>query len=145
MAGAEVKIAGNITADPELKFTNNGHARLAMGVAVNKRVLNKETNQWEDGDTSFFNVVFWRDLAEHAAEILEKGSAVMVTGRLESRTWETPEGDKKTIVEVVADKVGLDLWGVAEYKRRRKGGGDGQAAKQAPKAAPTSNPFEDAF
>lgn len=140
MAGAEVKIAGNITADPELKFTPNGHARLSMGVAVNKRTLNKETNQWEDGDTSFFNVVFWRDLAEHAAEILEKGSAVIVTGRLEQRTWETDGGDKRSIVEVVADKVGLDLWGVSEYKRRRKG--DGQAAKQAPKA---SNPFEEAF
>lgn len=125
MSGNNVTITGNITRDPELRFTASGQATATFGLAVSRRWQNRQTNEWEEA-TSFFNVVCWRELAENCAESLHKGSRVMVTGRLEQRSWETPDGDKRSVIEVVADEVGPSLrWATAQVTRNeRRGGGD---------------------
>jgi single-strand DNA-binding protein len=124
---SNVTIVGNLTRDPELRYTPNGAAVAAFGVAVNRRWQNRDSQQWEEA-TSFFNVTCWRDLAQNVSESLEKGSRVMVTGRLEQRSWETQDGDKRSVVEIVADEVGPSLrWATASINRneRREGGGGG--------------------
>ena len=103
--GNAVTLVGNITRDPELRFTNTGQATASFGLAVNRRWQNRQTQEWEEA-TSFFDVVCWREMAENAAESLTRGSRVIVTGRLDQRSWETPDGDKRSKVEVVADEVG---------------------------------------
>ena len=100
-------IVGNLVEDPELRFTNNGTAVANMRVAVTQRI--QQDGQWRDGDTSFFRVNVWRGQAEHLADSLAKGDRVMVTGRLRQRTWETPEGDKRSVAEIEADEVGASL------------------------------------
>ena len=89
--GNVVTLVGNITRDPELRFTNTGQATASFGLAVNRRWQNRQTQEWEEA-TSFFDVVCWREMAENAAESLTRGSRVIVTGRLEQRSWETPDG-----------------------------------------------------
>jgi Single-strand binding protein family len=88
-------IVGNLVEDPEVRFTQNGIAVTNLRVAVTQRV--QQDGQWRDGDTSFFKVNVWRDQAEHLADSLGKGDRVMVTGRLRQRSWETPEGDKRSV------------------------------------------------
>lgn len=125
--GNTVTLVGNLTRDPELRFTQSGQARAVLGLAVNRRWQNRQTNEWEEA-TSFFNVVCWREMAENVAESLSRGSRIMVTGRLEQRSWETQEGDTRSVVEVVADEIGPSLrWASAEVTRneRRGGGGPG--------------------
>ena len=97
-------IVGNLVEDPELRFTNNGIAVTNLRVAVTQRI--QQDGQWRDGDTSFFKVNVWRGQAEHLADSLSKGDRVMVTGRLRQRSWETPEGDKRSVTEIEADEVG---------------------------------------
>jgi single-strand DNA-binding protein len=104
MADTHVTITGNLTDDPDLRFTPNGHAVANFRVAVTARV--KDGESWRDGDTSFFRVNVWRQLAEHVTESLSKGDRAVVIGRLKSRSWETPEGDKRSVVEVEADAAG---------------------------------------
>jgi single-strand DNA-binding protein len=128
MADNTITIIGNVTRDPELRFTASGQATATFGIAVNRRWQNRQTNEWEE-QVSFFNVVLWRELAENAAESLHKGTRVIVTGRLEQRSWETPDGEKKTVVDIVADEIGPSLrWASAQIVRneRRPGapGGD---------------------
>ena len=101
-------ITGNLTRDPEIRYTRDGQATTSLGVAVNRRWQNRESNEWEES-TSFFDVVTWRDLAENVALSLTKGMRVVVTGRLEQRSWETEEGDRRFKVEIVADEVGASL------------------------------------
>ena len=108
MTGNAVTLVGNITRDPELRFTNTGQATSSFGLAVNRRWQNRQTQEWEEA-TSFFDVVCWREMAENAAESLTRGSRVIVTGRLEQRSWETEEGDRRFKVEIVADEVGPAL------------------------------------
>jgi single-strand DNA-binding protein len=91
----------------ELRFTSSGIAIASMRVAVTQRV--QQDGEWRDGDTSFFKVNVWRGQAENLAESLGKGDRVMVTGRLRQRTWETPEGDKRSVAEIEADEVGASL------------------------------------
>ena len=126
MAGNTVELVGNLTRDPELRFTPNGAAVANFGLAVNRRWRNQQTNEWEE-QTSFFDIVCWRDLAENVAESLDRGTRVMVVGRLEQRSWETQEGDKRSKVEVIADEVGPSLrWATAQVvKNERRSGGDG--------------------
>src|SRR5437870_13096803 len=100
--GNTVTLVGNITRDPELRFTPSGQATATFGLAVNRRWQNRQTNEWEEA-VSFFNVVCWREMAENASESLAKGSRVIVTGRLEQRSWESQEGDKRSKIEVIAD------------------------------------------
>ena len=104
MPDNSVTLVGNITRDPELRFTNTGQANVTFGLAVNRRWQNRQTQEWEEA-TSFFDVVCWREMAENVSESLTRGSRVIVNGRLEQRSWETQDGDKRSKVEVVADEV----------------------------------------
>jgi single-strand DNA-binding protein len=101
-------VTGNLTREPEIRYTRDGQASTVLGVAVNRRWQSKETKEWEEA-TSFFDVVCWRELAENVALSLVKGSRVIVTGRLEQRSWETDEGEKRSKVEIVADEIGPSL------------------------------------
>ncbi len=122
MSGNSVFLVGNITRDPELRFTPSGQATATFGLAVNRRWQNKQNNEWEEA-TSFFDIVCWREMAEHASESLTRGSRVMVSGRLEQRSWETQDGDKRSKVEVVADEVGPSLrWATAEVRKSERSG-----------------------
>jgi single-strand DNA-binding protein len=123
--GNNVTIVGNLTRDPELRYTPSGQANANFGVAVNRRWMNRQTNEWEER-VSFFNVVCWREMADNVSESLAKGARVVVTGRLEQRSWETENGDKRSVIEIVADEVGPSLrWATAEIKKNdRRGGGD---------------------
>ena len=124
MPDNSVTIIGNVTRDPELRFTASGQATATFGMAVNRRWMNRQTNEWQEA-VSFLNVVCWRELAENAAESLHKGTRVLVTGRLEQRSWETQDGEKKSIVEIVADEVGPSLrWASAQVTRNERRGGD---------------------
>ncbi len=122
----QISIIGNLTDDPELRYTPNGSAVAKFRVAVN-RPFKDESGAWKDGETSFFTVNAWRSLGENVAESLTRGSRVMVIGRLRSRSWETQEGDKRSAVEIEADEVGPSLrWATAKVERqsRSSGGGD---------------------
>jgi single-strand DNA-binding protein len=120
MADTHVTLTGNLTDDPDLRFTPNGHPVANFRLAVTARV--KDGDSWRDGDTSFFRVNVWRQLAEHVAESLAKGDRAVVIGRLKSRSWETPEGDKRSVVEVEADEVAPSLrWATAKPQRAANG------------------------
>jgi single-strand DNA-binding protein len=113
-------VTGNLTRDPEIRYTRDGQASVLLGIAVNRRWQDRETHEWEES-TSFFDVVCWRDLAEHAAMSLAKGMRVMVAGRLEQRSWETELGERRTKVEIVADEVGPSLrFATAEVHRTER-------------------------
>ena len=115
-------IIGNLVEDPEVRFTQNGIAVTNLRVAVTQRI--QQDGQWRDGDTSFFKVNVWRDQAEHLADSLAKGDRVMVTGRLRQRSWKTPEGDKRQVVEVTAEEAGPSLkWATAKPERTSKTNG----------------------
>jgi single-strand DNA-binding protein len=101
-------IVGNLTRDPEIRYTREGQATTSLSVAVNRRWQDKETKEWEES-VSFLDVVCWRDLAENVALSLTKGARVVVTGRLEQRSWESDEGEKRSKVEIVADEIGASL------------------------------------
>jgi single-strand DNA-binding protein len=135
--GNNVALVGNITRDPELRFTPTGQATATFGLAVNRRWQNRQTQEWEEA-TSFFDVVCWREMAENAAESLSRGSRVLVTGRLEQRSWETADGDKRSKIEVVADEIGPSLrWATAQVtKNERRGPGEGAPAPR--QAAPAT-------
>ena len=110
-------LVGNLTRDPEIRYTRDGQASTVLGVAVNRRWQDRETREWEE-QTSFVDVVCWRDLAENVALSLAKGMRVVVSGRLEQRTWETEEGERRSKIEVVADEIGPSLrFATAEVHR----------------------------
>ena len=124
--GNTVTVIGNITRDPELRYTNSGQTRATFGLAVNRRWQNRQTNEWEEA-TSFFDIVCWGDLGENVSESLGKGARVIVTGRLEQRSWETDNNEKRSKVEIIADEVGPSLrWATAQVQKTdRRGPGDG--------------------
>ena len=124
--GNTVNIVGNVTRDPELRFTPSGQAVASFGVAVNRRWQNRQTQEWEEA-VSFFDVTCWGQLAENVAESIQKGTRVVVDGRLDQRSWETEQGDKRSKVEIVADEVAPSLrWATASItKNERREGGDG--------------------
>ncbi len=125
--GNTVTIIGNITRDPELRFTPSGQATATFGVAVNRRWQNRQTQEWEEA-TSFFDVVCWRDLADNVSESLTKGARVIVSGRLEQRSWENQDGEKRSKVEIVADEIGPSLrWATAQVTKTDRRSPDGQA------------------
>ena len=110
-------LTGNLTRDPEIRYTRDGQASTTFGVAVTRRWQARGGDAWEEA-TSFFDVICWRDLAENVALSLTKGARVVVTGRLEQRSWETEEGERRTKVEIVADEVGPSLrFATAEVSR----------------------------
>lgn len=135
MASNTVTLIGNLVDDPELRFTPSGVAMAKVRFAVNRRY--QRQGEWQE-ETSFFGGTLWRDAAENAAESLQKGMRVIVTGRLEQRSWETQEGDKRSIVEVAIDEIGPSLrWATATVTRSprsedRFGGGGPDEVPPAP-------------
>lgn len=120
MPDSTVTIVGNVTRDPELRYMTSGTALCTLGLAVNRRWKDRNGEQQEE--TSFFDVSCWRDLADNVAESVTKGQRVIVTGRLEQRSWETQEGEKRSKVEVVADEVGPSLrWATAVVQKAERG------------------------
>jgi single-strand DNA-binding protein len=152
MATNSITIIGNLTRDPEMRYTPSGQANARFGVAVNRRWQNRQTNEWEEA-TSFFDVVCWRELAENATDSLTKGSRVIVTGRLEQRSWESANGEKRNTVEIIADEIGPSLrYATAEVKRTERrdamsggggGGGGSYSARQGGSAPPSDDQFGD--
>ena len=113
-------VTGNLTREPEIRYTRDGQANTVLGLAVNRRWQDRETKEWEEA-VSFFDVVCWRDLAENAALSLAKGMRVVVTGRLEQRSWETEDGDRRSKVEIVADEIAPSLrFATAEVQRNER-------------------------
>ncbi len=139
-----VTVVGNATRDPELRFTPSGQAVATFGLAVNRRWQNRQTQEWEE-KVSFFDVTCWAQMAENVAESVQKGTRVVVTGRLEQRSWETNDGEKKSKVEIVADEVGPSLRyataGVTKNERRGDfEGGSGGGGGNAPRPAASNEP-----
>jgi single-strand DNA-binding protein len=138
-----ITVVGNLTRDPEMRYTASGISTATFGVAVNRSWRNQQTNEWEER-TSFFNIVCWRQLADNVAASLKKGMRVVATGRLEQRSWETDQGEKRSVVEIVADEVGPSLvFATADVHRvERSGPGDGAPAR-GPQPAPAPVPATD--
>lgn len=120
-----VTLIGNLVDDPELRFTPSGVAMAKLRLAVNRRWRDRQTNEWQES-TSFFSGTVWREQAESVAESLQKGARVIVTGRLEQRSWETENGDKRSVVEIQIDEVGPSLrWATASVNKTSRGDWDG--------------------
>ena len=128
-----VTVAGNLTRDPEIRYTREGQATTSLSVAVNRRWQNQQTKEWEES-VSFLDIVCWRDLAENVALSLTKGSRVLVSGRLEQRSWETDGGERRSKVEIVADDIGASLrFATTEVHRvHRQVADDDQSAESTP-------------
>jgi single-strand DNA-binding protein len=121
-----VTVVGNLTNDPELRFTPSGAAVASFTVASTPRILDKATNEWKDGDALFLRCSVWRQAAENVAESLTRGARVIVTGRLKQRSFETKEGEKRTVVELDVDEVGPSLrYATAKVTKASRGGGGG--------------------
>jgi single-strand DNA-binding protein len=142
MPANSVTLIGNLVDDPELRFTASGVAMAKVRFAVNRRY--QRQGEWQE-ETSFFRGTLWRDAAENAAESLQKGMRVIVTGRLEQQTWETREGEKRSTVEVAIDEIGPSLrWATATVTRSPRSGdsfGGGSPDQGVPAAA--ASPRED--
>jgi single-strand DNA-binding protein len=128
MADTHVTLVGNLTDDPEVRFTPAGTQVGSFRLAVTPRV--REGDQWKNGETSYFTVTCWRDLASHAADSLSKGDRALVIGRLKTRAWETPEGERRSVVEVEADEVGPSLKWATTTPQRAARSGSGKATGQ---------------
>jgi single-strand DNA-binding protein len=147
-----VTLIGNLVDDPELRFTPSGVAMAKIRLAVNRRW--QKDGEWQE-DTSFFTGTVWREQAESAAESLQKGTRVIVTGRLEQRSWETDQGDKRSVVEVQIDEIGPSLrWATASVNKTQRsggewsgggGGGQGSDVPAAPVARDNYGPDEAPF
>lgn len=127
MAGETViTVVGNLTADPELRFTPSGAAVANFTVASTPRTFDRQTNEWKDGEALFLRCSIWRQAAENVAESLTKGARVVVTGRLKQRSYETKEGEKRTVVELEVDEIGPSLrYATAKVTRASRGSGGG--------------------
>ena len=125
MAGETViTVVGNLAADPELRFTPSGAAVASFTVASTPRTFDRQANEWKDGETLFLRCSVWREAAENVAESLTKGTRVIVQGRLVQRSFETREGEKRTVVEMQVDEVGPSLrYATAKVTRTQRGGG----------------------
>jgi single-strand DNA-binding protein len=140
MAGETViTVVGNLTGDPELRFTPSGAAVANFTIASTPRTFDRQTNEWKDGDTLFLNCSIWRQAAENVAESLQKGMRVVAQGRLKARSYETREGEKRTVMELDVDEVGPSLkYATAKVTRvtRGSGGGGGGFGGDDPWASP---------
>ena len=146
MAGdTTITVVGNLTADPELRFTPAGAAVANFTVASTPRTYDRQSGEWKDGEALFLRCNIWREAAENVAESLTRGSRVIVTGRLKQRSFETREGEKRTVFEVEVDEIGPSLrYATAKVNKASRsgggGGGFGSGSRQAP--APASAPAE---
>ena len=134
----QITIAGNLVDDPELRFTPAGQPVAKFRVASTPRFLDKSTNEWRDGDSLFLTCNVWRQAAENAAESLTRGMRVIVSGRLRQRSYETKEGEKRTVYEVEVDDVGPSLRNASAKVNR--GLGDGARRRSAGPAVPQAGP-----
>lgn len=127
MAGDTViTVIGNLTADPELRFTPAGAAVANFTVASTPRTFDRQSNEWKDGEALFLRCSVWREAAENAAESLEKGARVIVQGRLKQRSYETKEGERRTVVELEVDEIGPSLrYATAKVSKTSRSGGGG--------------------
>lgn len=152
-----ITVSGNVTRDPELRFTPSGQGVASFSVAVNRSWQNRQTQEWEE-QTSFFDVKCWAQLAQNVSDSLSKGSRVVVSGRLEQRSWETEQGEKRYAFEIVADDVAASLlYATADVTKNERregdgggfsgGGGGGSARPAAANAGPaaTYDPAEEPF
>lgn len=143
-----VTVTGNVTRDPELRYTAGGSSVASFGLAWNRRY---QRNGEQVEDTSFFDITCWAQLGENVAESVTKGMRVVVNGRLEQRSWETQDGDKRTKVEIIADEVSPSLrWATAQVTRNERsdggsGGGGGARPAPAPGPGPSQNYDEEPF
>lgn len=142
-----ITVVGNLTADPELSFTPSGLAVANFTVASTPRSFDKAKGEWKDGEALFMRCSIWRDAAEHVAESLTRGARVIVTGRLQQRSYDTKEGEKRTVVELQADEVGPSLkYATTTVSKATRsvggtGGGSDDAWGSAPATAATDAPF----
>jgi single-strand DNA-binding protein len=121
-----ITVIGNLTADPELRFTPSGAAVANFTVASTPRMMDRQTNEWKDGEALFLRCSIWREAAENVAESLTRGSRVIVSGRLKQRSYETREGEKRTVVELEVDEIGPSLrYATAKVNKASRSGGGG--------------------
>ncbi|SDL53797.1 single-strand binding protein [Arthrobacter sp. ov407] len=127
MAGeTTITVIGNLTNDPELRFTPSGSAVANFTIASTPRTFDRQSNEWKDGETLFLRASVWREAAENVAESLTKGMRVIVSGRLKSRSYETKEGEKRTVIELEVDEIGPSLrYANAKVNRTQRSGGQG--------------------
>ncbi len=137
MAGeTTITVVGNLTDDPDLRFTPSGAAVANFTVASTPRFFDKQTNEWKDGDALFLRCSIWRQAAENVAESLHRGTRVIVSGRLKQRSYETREGEKRTVVELDVDEVGPSLkYATAKTTKTSRSGGQGSPGDGAGNAA----------
>jgi len=137
-----ITVVGNLTADPELRFTPSGAAVANFTVASTPRIYDRQSGEWKDGEALFLRCNIWREAAENVAESLTRGARVIVSGRLKQRSFETREGEKRTVVEVEVDEIGPSLrYATAKVNKASRsggggGGGFGGGSRQAAPAAP---------
>jgi single-strand DNA-binding protein len=146
-----ITVVGNLTADPELRYTQNGLAVANFTIASTPRSFDRASNEWKDGEALFLRASVWRDFAEHVAGSLTKGSRVIVTGRLKQRSYETKEGEKRTSMELEVDEIGPSLrYATAQVTRSsggsgggrgQVGGGGGGGAARPQQSQPQSDPW----
>jgi single-strand DNA-binding protein len=146
----QITIIGNLTRDPELRYTPTGQAVANFAVASTPRYLDKQTNEWKDGDALFLNCSVWRQAAENAAESLTRGMRVIVSGRLRQRSYETKEGEKRTVLEVEVDEVGPSLrYASAKVTKSARagstGGGQGSGGRGEDPWAPDTGAADSSF
>lgn len=132
MAGdTTIAVIGNLTADPELRFTPNGAAVANFTIASTPRVFDRQSNEWRDEETLYLRCNLWREAAENTAESLTKGTRVIVSGRLKSRSYDTKEGEKRTVMELEVDEIGPSLrYATAKANRPARGNGEGAAGRE---------------
>jgi single-strand DNA-binding protein len=137
-------VVGNLTADPELRFTPSGAAVASFTVASTPRTFDRQSNEWKDGEALFLRCSIWRQAAENVAESLTRGARVVVTGRLKQRSFETREGEKRTVIELDVDEVGPSLrYATAKVNRTQRGSssGGGFGASGSGSGAPADDPW----
>lgn len=138
-----ITLVGNLVDDPELRFTPSGAAVAKFRMASTPRFLDKQTNEWKDGESLFLSVNVWRQAAENVAESLQRGMRVIVQGRLKQRSYETKEGEKRTVYEVEADEVGPSLRSASAKvtKTQRGGGGFGASGASGGSGTADNDPW----
>jgi single-strand DNA-binding protein len=135
-------VIGNLTADPDLRFTQSGAAVASFTVASTPRTFDKHSGEWKDGDALFMRCNAWRQMGEHVSESLTRGMRVVVTGRLKQRSFETREGEKRTVIELEVDEVGPSLrYATAKVNRVQRGDGGQRGGGRGPADDPADDPW----
>ncbi|MEV1321982.1 single-stranded DNA-binding protein [Micromonospora arborensis] len=136
-----ITVIGNLTDDPELRFTPSGHAVAKFRVASTPRMFDKQSQEWKDGEALFLSCSVWRDVAEHVAESLTRGTRVIVQGRLRQRSYETNEGEKRTVIELEVDEIGPSLrYATATVTKAARDGAGKQPVGQSTSARSNDEP-----